>query len=191
VRLFFAIALSEPLRASVSRVSDSLQERLASVHRRRAVKWVERENLHVTMRFLGEVDEAATRVLAEHTREPLPQPAFELAVGGAGAFPPAGAPRVLWAGVGAGSDAARAVFESLERRLAPLRFPPEERAYTPHLTLGRVREIDRASGQQLRGWLAAVPAALGTQHVSGVTLYRSRLSPAGPRYEIVAEVPLS
>lgn len=191
MRLFFAITLEEALRASAANVAEGLQARLAERRSRRAVKWVERENLHVTMRFLGEVDEARARQLIDETRQPLAQPAFDLAIGGAGAFPPSGPPRVLWIGVWTGAEQAGKVFGLVEQRIAPLGFEREERAYTPHVTLGRIRELDRTRGRDLREWLADVPAPLGSQRVECVTLYRSHLSSAGPRYEIVTEVPLA
>lgn len=191
MRLFFALALDEPLRLRAAHVAGKLQQRLADARSGRAVKWVEPENLHITMRFLGEVDEVRAQRLIERSREPLADASFEITVGSAGAFPPAGSPRVLWIGAGAGAEAARKVFDDLGARLSSLGFGPEQQAYTPHMTLGRVREIDRARGNELREWLAEVPAQLGTQRVTCVTLYRSHLSSAGPRYDVVAEVPLS
>jgi RNA 2',3'-cyclic 3'-phosphodiesterase len=193
VRLFFAIALDEPVRAEVAGVADALQRRLAGAKCGRAVKWVERENLHVTLRFLGEVDEDRARALIASFTQPLTHTAFDLSVGAAGAFPEAGAPRVLWIGAGSGAAAVRAVFDEAEQRIGPLGFEPEPRGYTPHVTLGRVRDIDRARGRELREWLSVIPRHLATQHVAHVTLYRSHLSPAGPgpRYEVMAEVPLS
>lgn len=191
MRLFFGIALEELLRASAAQVADRIQQRLSAARSARAVKWVERENLHVTMRFLGEVDERRAAALVEAAGQPLEEAVFDLALGSAGAFPAAGPPRVLWIGLTAGADSARAVFGSLEQRTAALGFEPEPRAYTPHVTLGRVREIDRTRGRDLREWLAETPSHLGTQRVTMVTLYRSHLSSEGPRYEVVAEVPLS
>lgn len=191
MRLFFAIALSDDVRAAVARVEDGLQQRLAGSGSNRAVKWVERENLHITLRFLGEVDEARARALLDALAAPLAGKPFSLVAGGAGAFPPAGAPRVVWVGVRDGADAARHVFDALEQRLAPLAFESDGRAYTPHLTLGRVRDIDPRRGRDLRGWLNDVPEAIGTETVAAVTLYQSRLSPKGPRYEVVKEIPLS
>jgi 2'-5' RNA ligase len=191
MRLFFAIALGEPLRAAAARVADTLQERLAAAGNARAVKWVERENLHITMRFLGEVDETRAGTLLKTFSQRLPAPSFDLVVGGAGAFPSAGPPRVLWVGAQAGAEAAQEVFSAIEARLSSIGFDPEARVYTPHMTLGRVRELERQRGKDLRSWLAEVPAALGTQRVTHATLLRSHLSPAGPRYERVLEVPLS
>ena len=90
-----------------------------------------------------------------------------------------------------GSEQTRRVFDAIDSRLSPLGFVKEARPYTPHLTLGRVRDIDRASGRMLRESLEAVPAVLHTIEVRAVTLYRSHLSPKGPRYEIVLETPLT
>lgn len=191
MRLFFAISLDEALRASAASVAENLQARLAERRSGRAVKWVERENLHVTMRFLGEVEEARARQLIDRTRQPLAHPAFDLAIGGAGAFPQSGPPRVVWIGIRTGAEQAANVFDLVEQRIGPLGFEREERAYTPHVTMGRIREIDRTRGRDLREWLAGAPALLGSQRVERVSLYRSHLSSAGPRYEIVTEVPLA
>ncbi len=191
MRLFFAFALDEPVRAAAARVEEDLHQRLVRAGSPRAVKWVERENLHVTLRFLGEVDDTRWRVLADALNEPLGCAPFELAVGGAGSFPSSGPPRVVWIGVSEGTDHARGVFAALESRISPLAFEREERDYTPHLTLGRVREIDWTHGRQLRDWLGEVPREIGAERVGTITLYQSRLSLKGPRYEIVKEIPLS
>ncbi|HSL23267.1 MAG TPA: RNA 2',3'-cyclic phosphodiesterase [Vicinamibacterales bacterium] len=190
MRLFFAIALDDAVRAATARVAADLQERLARAGAARAVKWVEPENLHVTLRFIGEVDDGRAARLLDIVAAPLDAGAFGLRVGGAGCFPEHGAPRVLWAGVQEGADRARAVFDTLDRRLAPLRLERELRPYTPHLTLGRVREIERAVGTRLREWLAEAPPDLGALQVDGLTLYRSQLSAKGPRYEALKVIPL-
>ena len=191
MRLFFAIALDDAVRAAAAQVIDGLQHQLAAAGSARAIKWVERENLHVTMRFLGEIEEGTAKKLIDGFSEPLAESSFDLTVGGAGAFPPAGAPRVLWIGAQAGRESARTIHEAIEARLSRLGFDREARAYTPHATLGRVREIDRRTGTNLREWLANVPPVLAIERVTGVTLYRSHLSSSGPRYERVIEVPLS
>lgn len=191
MRLFFAIALDESVRAEAARVEEDLQRRLARAGSPRAVKWVERENLHVTLRFLGEIDESRSRALLDVLEKPLACERFSMVIGGAGAFPPDGAPRVVWIGVRDGVQQARALFAALDRRLASLKLDPEERAYTPHLTLGRVREMNRSHGQGLREWLGEVAPRLGTQRVDAITLYRSHLSSNGPQYVVLKEIPLS
>jgi 2'-5' RNA ligase len=190
VRLFFAFTPDEAARAAAAAIADQLQQRLARAGAPRGVKWVERENLHVTLRFLGEVEEARALSLGEAFTAPLAFRPFAMTLGPGGCFPPSGGVRVTWIGVGEGVEEARQVFELIDERLQPLGFEREPRPYTPHLTLGRVREMDRRHARDLREWLAEVPAVLARMHVRAVTLYRSRLSSAGPRYEAVREIAL-
>lgn len=190
MRLFLAIALNDAVRAACAGVAEDLERRLARAGARRAVKWVERENLHVTLRFLGEVEEPRVAPLLERLSAPLDLPPFEIRVGGGGAFPASGPPRVTWIGVRDGEPRVHGVFDALDSRLVPLAFERETRPFTPHVTLGRVREIDRGPGRELRQWLSGVPVDLGAQPVSQVTLFRSHLSPQGPRHEVLREMSL-
>jgi 2'-5' RNA ligase len=191
MRLFFAFDLDDAAREAVGRVAEQFAERLARAREPRAVKWVERENLHVTLRFLGEVGEAAAAVLIEKLTVTLEPPVFTLELGRGGCFPPAGPPRVAWIGVSKGADGAQVVFEHLDRLLAPLGFEPEGRGYTPHVTLGRVRDITRQNARALRGWLEALPSCLASLTVREVVVYRSHLGPSGPRYEPLRRAHLS
>ena len=187
MRLFLAIPVTVAARGAASAIAGDVRRGLAA----RAIKWVEAENLHVTLRFLGEVD--ATRVIGLQSllTPPLATRCFSLVLGGAGCFPSAGLPRVLWIGVSDGAAKARAVFAELEERLSSLEFPREARVYTPHLTLGRVREISREEGRRVRERLAQVAAPLATSRVDRVTLYRSHLTPSGSRYEALMEMALA
>jgi 2'-5' RNA ligase len=190
VRLFFAFTLDDAARGAAASVAGDLQRGLAQAGAPRAVKWVERENLHVTLRFLGDVEETRATSLLDACEAPLGLSPFDVTLGGGGGFPPSGAVRVVWLGVGDGVEDTRRVFELLDARLQPLGFERETRAYTPHVTLGRVREIDRARSRDLREWLGAVPGALARMNVRAVTLYRSRLSSGGPQYDVVREIAL-
>jgi RNA 2',3'-cyclic 3'-phosphodiesterase len=191
VRLFLAVPIDAPARQAGAMLAADVASCLARWGAARAVKWVEQDNLHVTLRFLGEVDTSRVGGLQSALRSPLAVPCFSLVLAEAGCFPAAGLPRVLWVGVSQGSDQARAVFAELDARLAPLGFPREPRAYTPHLTLGRVRELSRDDGRRLRERLAEVPSPLATSWIDRVTLYRSHLTPRGPHYEVVQEVRLT
>jgi 2'-5' RNA ligase len=191
VRLFFAVALDEAARGAARSACDRLQRQLASGGAPRGVKWVEEENLHVTVRFLGEVDAARVAMMVEHMRSPLAEPRYDIVLGGAGTFPGSGPPRVAWLGLSTGVAETRRVYTLLDARLGPLGFERETRPYTPHVTLGRVRELSRSASRSLREALVALPAEIATQQVTGLTLFSSRLSPKGPRYEVVAETPLS
>jgi 2'-5' RNA ligase len=190
MRLFVAFALDDPARDALCAVARDLAGRLARSREPRAVRWVERENLHVTLRFLGEVDEAQVTRLTAALAAPVPVEPFEMELGGGGCFPGAGPPRVAWVGVTGGVEEARAVFSQLDERLAPLGFAREARGYTPHVTLGRVRELGRRAGRDLRAWLESTHAPLATMNVRDAVLYRSHLTPAGSRYECMCRIGL-
>lgn len=104
-------------------------------------RWEAREKLHLTLRFLGELDGGTARAVAEALGD-VQQPRFELAVRGVGHFPPRGEPRSLWAGV---DDPAplHALHDRIERVLARLGLPRDERKFAPHVTLARLREAPR------------------------------------------------
>jgi 2'-5' RNA ligase len=153
------------------------------------VAWVARDNVHLTLKFLGSVEaprlQAATAALAGAVAT---RPAFQLAVSGLGAFPSPARPRVLWAGVAEGADAAGALAGLIDATLAPLGFDRESRPFSAHVTLGRVR-APRAD-PRLAGALAAGGSA-GRQRVTHVALMRSDLSTRGARYTELAALPLA
>jgi 2'-5' RNA ligase len=191
MRLFFALALDHAARQATADVSDQIARRLSKIGAGGAVKWVARENLHVTLRFLGEVADAEMAGLVSAVEAPLAVKPFEMVLGGGGCFPGGGAARVVWVGITQGADEARRIYDELDGRLAVLDVEREARGYTPHLTLGRVREISRSAAASLRTWAAEIASPIARVPVSTVTLFRSRLSPKGPAYESLLEVPLS
>ena len=142
--------------------------------------WVAADNLHVTVKFLGGVDETRLAEAAAGLQRGATVPAFEAEICGLGAFPTTGRPRVLWAGA-PGSPAFTRLAEGIDGALAGLGFPPEGRGFTPHVTLGRVREPRRdvALTEALE---AAAARPFGAFRVERVSLMRSDLSPRGARY---------
>ncbi len=187
-RLFVALEPPEPVRRRIAALQAEL--RRAAGRAADEVRWVPAENVHLTLQFLGAVPEervadveAALRAAAAGSR------ALALEVKGAGGFPNARRPRVVWAGVGGDVSALGAFVQDLGRRLAPLGFAPEERAFSAHLTLGRARDGRGAPG--LAGALAHAAGADGTPwRAVDVVLFESHLSPKGPRYEAIARSPL-
>ncbi|HVL86436.1 MAG TPA: RNA 2',3'-cyclic phosphodiesterase [Candidatus Thermoplasmatota archaeon] len=147
------------------------------------------ENLHVTLRFLGEVDgehEAALRTILEGAVAGLRR--FESRLEGAGTFPPRGPPRIVWAGL-SGADALSAVAGRLETAIRELGFAPEERAFRPHVTVARARSSRGASA--VRACVQEHEATrFGAVPISEVRLVRSDLSSAGPSYSTVCAVAL-
>jgi len=185
VRCFVALPLAEPLRRSAADVVAKLRSLPARV------SWVRPENMHVTVRFLGDVPsdrlDALRSALDRAAADAAP---FTLTYRGLGCFPPRGAPRTLWVGVeGEVAPAHRLAF-ALATELARLGFPPERRPLSLHLTIGRVRAalraVDWRSGSSRCG-----PVDLGTDGVDGLLLFRSDLVDGSPpRYTLLHRAPL-
>jgi len=157
------------------------------------VSWVRRENLHYTLRFMGELEEdAVSRLTAAARQAAAERPRFTAALGAAGAFPSARQARVLWLGLSEGADALTALAGGLERALVGHGFEAAERAFSPHLTLGRVRRRE----QDWSGRLAGVAADIESGRATGFTIDRvavveSTLSPGGSIYRVRAEAALT
>jgi len=176
VRSFVAVLLDEATRV---RLGEEI-ERLRGVTR--GVAWVPPDNLHVTLKFLGEVEEARLGRVAEALQGPVAAAApFGLAVEGVGAFPSPARPRVVWAGTPGGAEELGALARRVEAALAPLGFAPEGRPFAGHVTLGRVRE-PRRDGALAAAMAASAGRAYGTVRVEWVSLMRSDLGPGGARY---------
>jgi RNA 2',3'-cyclic 3'-phosphodiesterase len=191
MRLFVAIDLSDAQRAEAARAADVLQRVLESARAPRAIRWVAPAALHLTVRFIGEVDEEhGGRIVAELAR-PLDVAPFQLALGNVGTFPPSGVPRVVWVGVGDGLAGASAAHHGIETRLTALGVPAEARRFRPHLTLGRVRDIRRSQAAALVKAVRRLRIDPAPALVDCLTLYRSYLSPKGPRYEPLTRTPLT
>jgi RNA 2',3'-cyclic 3'-phosphodiesterase len=187
-RLFVALEPPDAVRRRLAALAAEL--RRAAGRAADGVRWVAPENVHLTLQFLGAVPaervaavEAAVAAAAAGAR-PL-----TLEVKGAGGYPNARRPRVIWLGLGGDDAPLVALVADLGRRLAPLGFPPEARPFSPHLTMGRSREPRGAAG--LGGALAATAVATGVPwRATEVVIVESHLSPKGPRYEAIARAAL-
>jgi 2'-5' RNA ligase len=185
IRTFVAILLDGSTRARLASAVDGLRGAAPGV------AWVAEANLHATLKFLGRVDAARLDAAARALRSTVARgPAFSMEIKGLGAFPTPTRPRVIWAGVAGGAEACAAVAEHVEHALAPLGFSAEARAFSPHVTLGRVREPWR--DERLAALIRAGAATdFGTVPVRSVSLMRSDLSPRGARYTELSSFPLS
>jgi 2'-5' RNA ligase len=185
LRVFIAVDIGKVIRDRAV----SLQETLARSGAE--LKWVEPENIHVTLLFLGEVDDRTVpdvcRVVAEQARQ---QPAFSMSIERFGCFPNPRRPRILWIGVGEGTQELCALHDALEPPLLDLGcYRREERKYTPHLTLGRVRserpaENLTAAVAKHAGWQGGQTAVRELQVMS------SELLPQGPIYTVLSRAKL-
>ena len=182
IRTFIAVGIDKIVRDHAVALQEALGRSGADV------KWVEPENLHVTLLFLGEVDDrelpAVCRVVADVAAGLAP---FEMSVEGAGAFPNARRPKTLWVGVGEGLEELVTLHDALEPPLLDLGcYRREERQYTPHLTLGRVK--GEAGTDQLATALARRTDWQGGRvRVREVLVMSSDFSvrPEGPTYTVL------
>ena len=180
MRLFVAVDFAPSVLAAASALIEALRARALTLAPRARVTWIPAERLHLTVRFIGNADDALSAAIGVALASPLTVPAFDLTVRGLGAFPAGGKPQVLWAAVEAGMSQLQAVEREVTERLDRLDIPPERRPYNPHLTLARVRE---AAGLRTKPLFAGLEAtSLGTTRIETITLYESRLSPHGPTY---------
>jgi 2'-5' RNA ligase len=189
-RAFIAVCLDGRTRAAVA----ALVERLRPLSR--AVAWVPSQNLHLTLKFLGEQSDGRlgeARVGIEEVA--AARAPFTLTLHGLGAFPGMERPRILWVGVAEGALAIRALQSEVESALERRQFTPESRPWHPHLTIGRVfdpRRWRRDASPALRESIArAASMPFGTLEVSRVALMRSDLSPSGARYSELQSVSLA
>ena len=185
-RTFLGIDVGPEVRARLV----SLQEELAAIAG--DVKWVEPENLHITLLFLGEVDQREIIDLCRATQKAVAHlPAFTMSIAGVGCFPNARRPRTLWVGVEAGSEEVCAVHDAIETPLLEMgSYRRETRAYVPHVTLGRARgeaamdELAKAMAGH-KNWCA------GETQVRDVQIMRSDVTPNGPIYTVLGRAKLS
>jgi 2'-5' RNA ligase len=179
MRLFVAIEMSRSVEESARDVIDDLRARVSRVAPRARITWAAPERLHVTIRFIGQADEARVQAIRAALGATIDAPGFDVTVEGVGTFPPRGAPRVFWAGLTDGRDGILEVERAVSQRLDTL-VPAEARPYAPHLTLARVKEpAGLATAPVLEG---LATRHFGRMHVDAITLFESRLSSKGPTY---------
>jgi 2'-5' RNA ligase len=185
MRAFIGIALPDAVRSSLASLQRQLGESGADV------KWVEPDNLHVTLKFLEEVTEEQRRIVEELlTRVADQERSFALGLREVGAFPSVRAPRVIWVGLEEGRESVVRIAERIEQACQTHGLRREERPFSAHVTLGRVRSPKRRDhlAQRLQSTLWQSPTSF---QVTAITLYRSDLSSSGPRYTVLAEIPLT
>jgi 2'-5' RNA ligase len=185
VRAFIAVPASDEVRHLVKDVVGSLRWAGADV------KWVEPENVHFTVKFLGNISQEDAQKLGRALSESLRDTGgFDVTIVKAGTFPGGTkAPRVVWLGLGEGFETLKDVALKVEDACAGLGFGRETRPFKAHLTIGRVRR--GSSGlSELAGAVAQVEFKPLKLKVDRVNLTRSRLSPRGPTYTVIESIAL-
>ena len=180
IRAFIAIDLSAEIIQRLEEVAGQLKQRLAGMQ----IRWVPVENIHLTLKFLGDVSMTNLEVLKKILlSESSNHPTFEMSVGELGAFPSLRRPRVIWVGITAPSEL-NALQHGIETETARLGYQHENRDFSPHLTLGRIsRNASSQEAHQIGQVLDSFKVGfLGATRVREVYLYRSDLRPGGAVY---------
>ncbi len=178
LRAFIALPLEEAARAAIAGIIKTLNGAGREQAGRGRIAWVRPENIHLTLKFLGSIDEAGVRRAKEALDAIGDSAPFSLDLRGIGAFPSPARPRVIWIGIGR-HEQVQALVDKLEARLHDLHS--EDRPFSPHITIGRVRDpFPLAVLEKRKGlWNDAV---IASSLVDRVTLFRSLLSPQGVVY---------
>lgn len=178
MRLFVALELLESAKAALATCCSGLKD----------VRWIQPSNMHLTLKFIGEVEAAQAEKIKQALGAVRAAP-FAFSLSGVGHFPPRGKPRVLWAGVKA-PPALATLAGAVEAALIPFGLPRDEHAFSPHITLARLKYPP--SAEALRGWLEG-HADFKTEPltVNGFVLFSSTLTSAGAVYRKEAVIPLT
>jgi len=187
LRTFIAIELADEVKKGLSRAI----ERLAALDD--TVKWVAAGNLHLTVKFLGDVPENLVPELLEALRDITRNVGpFELKVAGLGAFPSVARPRVVWAGCDGPADVLGNLARDVDRATRFTGAKADKRRFVGHITLGRVRGKGGGAGSALaRAIDEAGQTVGGTTEVEGLSLFMSELSRAGPTYTLLGRAKFS
>lgn len=188
IRAFIAVTLPPEVRHFLTGLQRKVKQ-TADV----PVKWVETENLHLTLAFLGNVDEAKMPDISKalHAAASGVRP-LTLKVAGLGVFPSPRRPRIVWAGLTGDVPELQRLQRAIVDCLGPLGFSPDDKPFRPHLTLGRVRDSASSAQSETLGKAVAEMATTGEQSfsVADVHLIKSHLTGSGPIYTVIGSVKL-
>ncbi|MDH3973376.1 MAG: RNA 2',3'-cyclic phosphodiesterase [Deltaproteobacteria bacterium] len=184
IRSFIALDLSPSNLLGIKRLQEGLKQRSAGV------RWLKTESIHLTLKFLGNINEEKVEALCAALgalRES--HSFFHLSPSRVGAFPRLDRPRVIWLGVEGDLDALHSLWRDVEAGCFMAGFEKEKRPFSPHLTLGRVKDFKKAAGldKALEGMGSF---AFEPFRIDAVHLYRSELRPEGAHYTKIKSFPL-
>ncbi len=175
-RAFIAIELNEAVHSKIASLQSILKKSNADV------KWLESGSIHLTLKFLGNMEIQKIKEIEEILNETAAglEP-FALTLKGIGAFPGLDHPRVIWVGVESGASQSKQLVKTIEEKLEIIGIPREEREFYAHITLGRVKS--QKNIHNLEKIIAATEFAAGSAvDVNHLTLFKSQLSREGPVY---------
>lgn len=188
IRSFIAIELPREAKQALTRLQDELKE-----GSRTPVRWVDPNSIHLTLKFLGDIDVNMTGEITAVMEEAVRgEPPLHLEVGGLGVFPNPRRVQVVWVGLTGELERLGQLQKRIEAGLTPLGFAAESRSFTPHLTLARVRDRATPYERQDLGRLieSAQFEAGSSLNVESINLMKSQLTREGPIYTRLSSVAL-
>ncbi|MCX6035867.1 MAG: RNA 2',3'-cyclic phosphodiesterase [Chloroflexi bacterium] len=188
LRSFVAVEIPTEIQNALARSTAPLQKALPKP----LIRWVAQQNVHLTLKFLGDVSPANLERLAKALKaEALNHQTFTLSVGGLGAFPTPRRARIIWIGLEAPA-ALTALLRGVEAVAARLGYASDDRPFSPHLTIGRVgQKVSGTDLQRIRTALeGTIVGALGTVRVDAVHIFKSDLQPGGSVYTHLYTLPM-
>lgn len=188
IRAFIALDITSKIQKRLDEVIQNLRVELDGL----PIRWVPCENIHLTIKFLGDVSESNLDMLTDILNiEASRHSSFEISVGGIGAYPRITHPRVIWVGVEAPQDL-MVLQNGISNEMEKMGYAQEKRSYSPHLTLGRVGR--NVTGKDLRRISKVIESNrvgfLGVIQIQEVYLYKSDLKPTGAVYTKIFTTPL-
>lgn len=185
LRLFYALNISSRIRDILTGYVDQLKTANADV------KWVESQNIHLTLKFLGETpEEILESLIVAGNAIGMDVSPFNVFWNNFGAFPDVKRPRIIWAGILKGDDYLKLINGMLEDSMVNFGYPRENRNFNPHLTIGRVR-TSRDIGKLLKILERIQGNRIGEMNVKSFSLMISTLTPKGPIYKEAARFELN
>lgn len=183
IRTFVAVDLPQDIKMEVDRFTSAFR------NQGRGIRWVNAQNLHLTLRFLGDIPEDSVPRLADNIKKNVDGfGVFDLSLSGLGGFPNLKRPRVIWTGVEIGKDKLRDLAAGMETACIESEFGNGDKRFSPHLTIGRVKNPAGLGG--ILEKIGRTSFKTEPFVVYEVTIFKSDLSPAGPKYTSLAKIQL-
>ena len=180
MRTFIAFELSSAIKEELGRLKQEIKKVDADV------KWSHPDNIHLTLKFLGNVEEEKIEQIKNILNEisSVEKP-FEITLFKLGAFPSLDYPKVLWVGIDKNCSEVERIAKTLEDSLEKIGFEKEEKSFSAHLTLGRIKSGKNKA--KLKEKLISSPVESRSSEIKGMTLFKSELTPKGPIYNSLHE----
>jgi len=187
IRTFTAINLNLETIRNISRFQEELRGDLKTTGYK--ISWVAPANIHITLKFLGDVDETLPDAVAGALADPLRKiPAFNVSLRGIGVFPNPNRPRILWAGVEDPEASIKTLYLEMEKIISGMGFLPEKKDFSPHATIGRIRKGPSGAIEEFIN--RNNERSFGETFVTEVIIYRSTLTPKGAEYNVIRRIRL-